>query len=330
MRTPRGGLWPALIALLAAVVFVLAASVPAGAVHKPVCSAARQAYPLHGGTKTQLASCGQPVKDAQWLLAGHKPSIFTKTKPTFHGKPNGLDGAKTKAAVKAMKYRIGYPAKGQCPTTRKATTVTDTAGKQFIEILEGKQHRPLCWMKLASDRIKGTVVVGATQVALEIKSTELGFLGVHEIPSGSNRGPCISVLCEWPIDSAHIWAPFQVSTGAYGLAWCASFADYILKITVGQGFGSSNDAYVPTIVEYAQARGWLQAKPRLGSFVVFLNDAGRLASAYHIGFVIKLVGGSAIQTIEGNAGDAYGGSVKEVLRPFASYHMVYIDYPGVA
>jgi hypothetical protein len=224
-----------------------------------------------------------------------------------------------------MKFRIGYPRAGQCGS--KADLVNTTVGPQFFAMLEGKQPRPICWVGLAAKRIKGVVVPGATTTALRIKALELSQLGVHEQPSFSSRGPCISFTCN---RDGHLYGPYQGSTGAFGLAWCASFADWALKSVAGHGFGSSNDAYVPTIAEYAEAHGWLQAKPRVGMFVVFLTAAGQLGSAYHIGYVIKLVGSSAVETIEGNATDPYGGGVHEVYRPFATYHMVYIELPGVA
>lgn len=293
-----------------------AGHVSTAAVKKPV-PRCNQTYPLHGAHGHVRASCGDRVKAIQWLLSGKKPSVYTKTKPTFHWAPNGLYGARTKSAVRAMKYRIGYPAKGQCGAHR--TALTTTTSQHLIRLLEGKAQRPRCWVGLAADRIKGVVVPGATKRALAIKTLELSQLGVHEIPDGSNRGPRISY-------ASGGFGPYQGSTGAYGLAWCSSFADWALKRITGHGFGSANDAYVPTVVEYAQARGWLQAKPRLGSFVVFLTSSGQLASAYHIGYVISLVGSSGVMTIEGNAGNA----VREVYRRFSVYRMIYVDVPGVA
>jgi hypothetical protein len=301
-----------LLAVLAAVT-MLGVAAPASA-KAPKCG---DAYALHGARPGTPASCGQRVKDVQWLLAGHKPGVYTKTKPTYKWAPNGSYGARTKAAVKAMKYRIGYPAAGQCGA--KASQVTDTASALFVQLLEGQKSRPLCWVGLAAKRIKGTVIPGATKAALAIKALELSQLGIREVPDGSNRGPRISFASAG-------FGPYQGSTGAFGAAWCASFGNWALKLITGQGFGSSNDAYVPTIVEYAKARGWVQAKPRVGSFVVYLNARGQLGSAFHIGYVIKIVGASGVMTIEGNEGNA----VREVYRTFAANLMVYVNVPGVA
>jgi hypothetical protein len=305
-----------LLAALAAVLMLGGSAAPAGAKAAPKCN---DSYALHAARTHVKASCGQRVSDLQWLLAGHRPSVYRSTRPTYRWAPNGAYGARTKAAVKAMKFRIGYPEAGQCGS--RGNDVTDTASSTFFAILEGHKPRPACWVGLAAKRIKGTVQPGATRAALAIKEFELSQLGVHEVPDGSNRGPRISYR-------AGGIGPYQGSTGAYGLAWCASFADYGLKLITGHGFGSSNDAYTPTIAEYAQAHGWLQAKPRVGSYVEFLNAAGQvkaLGSAYHIGYVVKVMA-SGVETVEGNEGNA----VREVYRPFAAYNMVYVNVPGVA
>jgi hypothetical protein len=301
-----------LLAVLAVILLGIAA--PTAIAQVPKCD---NGYPLHGARPGVRASCGTRVSGVQWLLGGHRPSVYRSTKPTYKWAPNGSYGARTKAAVKAMKYRMGYPAKGQCGA--RSSQVTDTASSLFVELVEGKKSRPLCWVGIAAKRVKGTVTPGATKAALAIKAFELSQLGVHEVPDGSNRGPRISYA------SGGV-GPYQGSTGAYNAAWCASFGNYALKRVTGHGFGSSNDAYVPTIVQYAEGRGWVQAKPRIGSFVVFLTASGRLASAYHIGYVIKLVGASGVMTIEGNEGNA----VREVYRTFASNRMVFVNVPGVA
>ena len=96
-------------------------------------------------------SCGQRVKDLQWLLAGHRPNVFTEVKPTFKGEPNGAYGARTKSAVTQYKYRIGYPRKGQCGA--KTDLVNPNVGPQFFAILIGQQKRPACWVALVSGRL---------------------------------------------------------------------------------------------------------------------------------------------------------------------------------
>ena len=285
-----------------------------------VSPVAHAASPRHDSYPLHAHSSGPRVSDLQWLLAGHRPNVFTQVKPTFKARPNGWYGARTKHAVKSYKYRLGYPAKGQCGA--RTSTVTDTAGRAFVQLLEGKRVRPRCWTAVAAERVKGAVTTGVTPTALAIQKLELAQLGVHEIPDGSNRGPCISVTCTL---AGHLYGPYQGSTGAFGAAWCASFQTWALISRTGHSFGSANNAYVPTIAEYAQAHNWLAAKPRFGAYVIFLSSDLRLVNAFHIGFVVRVTA-TGVQTIEGN----YGNAVHEVWRPFDANHMVYIDFPGVA
>lgn len=317
MRHHGGGLRPAVISLIAFAALTVASPVPAAAAaHKPACGAARQAFPLHAAAAHAKASCGQHVSDLQWLLHGGRPYVFRQAKPTFKPRPNGAYGARTKSAVLAIKYRIGYPTKGQCGA--KTTLLRDTTTRYFFYVLEGKAKRPTCWVALAAERVKGAVRTGPTKTALAVKQLELSQLGVHEIPDGSNRGPRISFASAG-------YGPYQGSTGAYGEAWCASFAEYALIRIAGHGFGSINDAYVPTIAAWAQQRNLLAAKPKVGSFVIFLSADLRLVNAFHIGYVIKTTA-SGVETVEGNEGNA----VREVWRSFAGNHMVYVNVPGVA
>lgn len=272
------------------------------------------AFPLHAG------AYGQRVADLQWLLAGHRPYVFTQVKPTFKGKPNGSYGARTKSAVIAMKFRIGYPKLNECGA--KTTLLRDTTTRYFFAILEGHAVRPRCWVALAAERVKGLVRVGATTVALTIQRLEVSQLGIHEIPDGSNRGPCISFTCTI---AGHAFGPYQGSTGAFAAAWCASFAQWALRSVTGHGMPATLPAYVPSIADWAQKHNYLAAKPKVGSFVIFLSADLRLVNAFHIGYVVRVTA-SGVQTVEGN----YGNAVHEVWRPFAANRMLYVNVPGVA
>ncbi len=264
-------------------------------------------YPLHAGSR------GQQVRDLQWLLAGHRPNVFTKVKPTFNAKPNGLYGARTKSAVKAYKYRIGYPAKGQCGA--KSSQVTDTAASYFVQILKGHAQRPICWVAVAQQRVK-LVEPGVSANALAIKQLELQQLGVREQPNGSNRGPCISITCR--LGNLGLFGPYQGSTGQYGAAWCASFQQWAVHARTGWYF-ADRSAGVYYIEGWAHQHGFLSAKAKVGSLVAFLDDGG------HIGYVIKVMA-SGYVTVEGNEGNA----VKQVYHPWNDRLRVFINLPGVA
>lgn len=322
MRLPG---WPRRLLVFSLATAAIAGGLAhSGTAQAATCSKHRQAFPLHGGSRGgHSASCGRHVADVQWLTAGHSPYVFRQVKPTFKGKTNGLYGARTKAAVKALKYRIGYPAKGQCPTSRATSAVTDTAGREFMLILEGRVKRPTCWVGVAAERVKGAVRTGATPAAAALVNLELSQIGVHEIPDGSNRGPCISTSCR--IGTLGVFGPYQAATGAYGQAWCASFWEWALKTVTGHIFATTYPASVPSIVETAHAHNELAAKPRVGSGVAFLSSDLQLVNAFHIGLVIKVTA-AGVWTVEGN----YANGVHKVWRPYATNHMVYVNAAGVA
>jgi hypothetical protein len=316
-----GRLRIAALALLACLVAVMLAfgdgpSVSIAAAATPKCSTARQAFPLHAKTAHSAASCGQHVADLQWLLHGGKPYVFTQVKPTFKGKPNGSYGAITKSAVIAMKFRIGYPKLNECGA--KTTLLRDTTTRYFFSILEGHAVRPRCWVALAAERVKGAIRTGATTTALAIQRLEVSQLGVQEQPDGSNRGPRISF-------TSGGFGPYQGSTGAWGAAWCASFAQWALRSVTGHGMPAPLPAYVPSIAAWAHEHNYLAAKPKVGSFVIFLSPDLQLVNAFHIGYVVRVTA-SGVQTVEGN----YANGVHEVFRTFASNRMVYVDVPGIA
>jgi hypothetical protein len=270
---------------------------------------------LHGG------SCGPRVADLQWLLAGHHPNVFTEVKPTFRWKPNGYMGARTKAAVTAYKYRIGYPKKGQCGA--KANLVSPTVGPQFFAILEGKKHRPACWVALVSGRLKALTAAQHSPIAVQWRSLLLTWLGVHEIPNGSNAGPCISTLCI--LHSRHVW--IQHATGAYRLAWCVSTQQEAFYLLTGHVFAGGT-AGVYSAVDYYAARGQVFAKSKFGSLVAFIDydsHGHRIPGTGHMGYVVA-VQASTFTYIAGNDGNA----VREHTIPYGSRAYVFIRLHGVA
>jgi hypothetical protein len=204
--TPPGGRKPALIVLLGALVFA-----PAGT----TAPKRHDAFPLHAG------SAGQHVADLQWLLGG-KPYAFTQVKPTFKGRPNGSYGAsRSTRARDEVPHRL--------PEARPVRREDDAAARHDDPLLlldpRGQGAAAALLGRARSERVKGAVRTGATATALAIQQLEVSQLGVHEIPDGSNRGPCISFTCTL---GGHAYGPYQGSTGAFGAAWCASFAQWAL------------------------------------------------------------------------------------------------------
>jgi hypothetical protein len=250
----------------------------------PPASAAPPAL-LHRG------SHGQAVADLQWLLGGHKPSAYHGIDATFTGKPNGLFGARTAAAVVAMKRRLGWPDRA----------LTPVAGNDLRQILLGQKRRPLGWITRAASRLKvvSTVRTSCTSKIIQTASRELG---AHEIPDGSNDGPRIRI--------------YQAMTGAFRAPWCASFVQYVLA-TSGYGTIANRSAGVFYIRDWSYKRGWLHAIPKPGALVAFLNDLG------HIG-IIQQVTAHGFWSIEGNAGNA----VRRIYRPLGSRPMAFVWLPS--
>jgi hypothetical protein len=309
MRAPHGVLRHALLVLVAVSLATFAAPARASA------SSCNDRWDLHPG------SCGQRVKDLQWLLGGHRPNVFTEVKPTFKWEPNGSYGARTKSAVLAYKYRIGYPRKGQCGAT--ADLVNVNVGPQFFAILRGTQKRPACWIALVSSRLKAIAAATPSARALAWRQLLISWLGITESPVGSNRGPCISYTC---VRGGHTFS-IQSSTGAYGAAWCVSTQQEAAEL-VGYGHFAQNTAGVYFAVDYYAVRGLVFAKPKVGSLVAFItyNSRGqRVAGTGHMGFVVA-VQASSFTYIAGN--DQNG--VREHTIPDGSRPYAFIRLPGVA
>lgn len=230
-------------------------------------------------SQLHLGSNGQRVKDIQYLLSGHSPSVYRKTIHPYRGRVDGVYGPATVRAVKAAKYRLGYPMRG----------VNGRTGKQLFQFLLGKRARPLLWIGRASRRVHAAIA-GQSSCSRRVTSLERSQLGVHEVPWGSNDGPRVRV--------------YQGSTGAYRAPWCASFQEWS-HINSGLGhIPGRNKAYVPSIVASAHAQANVHALPRPGALVIYLRELwGERVEYYHIGMVERVTK-SGFYSIEGNSGDA--------------------------
>jgi hypothetical protein len=264
--------------------------------------AARDAWPLHPG------SVGPRVAGWQWMISGHCPNRYAvrcggKVKPTLHRYTAGVFGARTKAATVALRYRLGFPAKGQCGA--KASKLVPEVGPWFWALLRGSRDahgrliatRPVCWIALAASRARVADVSKPTPLALSIRSWELAQVGTHETCGGScNRGS-VPGPGGWSVDR------IEAAFGLRGLAWCEIFQELGFRIAGYSPipFSSSPFAVIPSYREWA-GKGWTGAVPQVGSLMVWLGDAG------HIGYVADVDADSAghlhgITTVEGNASD---------------------------
>jgi hypothetical protein len=252
----------------------------------------------------RVGAHGPQVAKLQWLTGNHPPNVFAKTKlhATFKGRPNGLFGKNTAAAVVAYKWQLGYPKRLLKPYV----------GPYFFELLTGKANRPVSWIALAAKRLAAPAT-GPTKIAMKIRAIEIGQLGVREHPDGSNRGPQVFI--------------YQKVTGAYGLAWCVSFQQWAFYSS-GYGTFAGATAGVYVAVDWAQPRGLLRARPKVGAIVAFVDydrHGHRIPGTGHMGYVIRVTVGGFV-SVEGNASNR----VLERYHANSERPHVFIYLPGLA
>ena len=263
--------------MFAAVVAALALAAPANA-------ARHDLFPLHPG------SAGPRVAAVQWLLGGHRPSVYKLR--TFKGNPNGYFGARTKSAVKRMKWRLGWP-----------SPVTPYASQRFIRIMSGRQPRPLGYVIRATRRleqIRRNLIAGTWPARLVAAArSQLGRpCGFDYECWGANWGPLVK--------------QYQATTGAYRAPWCVSFQQWVRE-HAGYPPVANRSAGVFYLVDYARWHGWIRAQARPGYLVAFMDRLG------HIGLVERVTP-AGFYSLEGNASN-------DVLRryhPFGERPVVFI------
>ncbi len=311
----------ALAALVAAGAYAhVATAAPAAHVAKVKCN---DDWPLHGGSPGHPASCGKRVSEVQWLIHTPRPkqNVLTQVHGTFKPMPNGLYGARAKAAVTAYKYRLGYPRAGQCGA--KTNLITPTVGPYFVKLLtDPKVTRPACWVSLVSGRLKAIAAAEPTPAAIAWKAQLETWLGIHE--TSNNRGPCISTACIWKGKS---YRAIQSSTGQYGAAWCVSTEQAVSLLVTGHTF-ADDTAGVYYAADYYAARNLTFAKAKFGSLVVFPTydrNGNRVPGTGHMGFVTG-VQTHSFSYIAGNDGNA----VRQHTIAYGSRPYLFIRLPGVA
>lgn len=243
----------------------------------------------------------------KYLLRDPNPpqNAFKKVKGTYDRK-HGMGGwwnPELTTAVIAYKYRIGYPARGQCKSTLNWRS--PEVGPYFIALLRGKKNRPYCWVALAQHRLKLAAAAEPTPGSLRLTAWEFSQVGVYE--TSYNAGPVVD--------------RYQRYFGFYRQPWCAIFQNYGLLHVGLPRIGAPNPFYVPSVAVWAQHYGYLNAKARRGSFVIYLKD-NYLVDSYHIGYVVRVTA-SGYWSIEGN----YANGVRERYTPFGNRLRMFVYLP---
>lgn len=148
------------------------------------------------------------------------------------------------------------------------------------------------------------------------------YLGVSEVPPGSNRGG--------DIDRWQVWA-----NGLVGYPWCAAFVCGMVREACGLIVPTPGRASVERLEQWAAATGELltgKTRPRRGDLILYDWNADDWYD--HIGFVervlaIRWLGNrfiGRVRTIEGNTDDA----VRRRWRTCANVRFVRLDHTRLA
>jgi hypothetical protein len=205
---------------------------------------------------------------------------------------DGVYGEKTAAAVKAWRWRTGFP------------RALPGIGPDGQRILLGLDPLPADYRARAAER--AAVKPPMQERAVSVME-HWARLGLVEQPAGSNRVPRLGELA----NSLNLPAWY----GRMGWPWCA-FSAFLSAHAVGGataklGFaGKFNVLYCPAILDAARkGLHGMQVVPttsaKRGDLAIFNFDGGAVD---HIGRIRLAPSGGMVATVEGNTSSGDGGS----------------------
>lgn len=224
---------------------------------------------------------GQPVKDAQYLLAGH--NRFQGLATYKDGTVDGDYGPLTAQATKSAKFWLGYPQAG----------CDGVFGQTLYEYLRPNAWRPLPdTYRLRRDQRLEAAAKTPGEIALGLAIGELGY---KESPAGSNR------------------TKYGVDYGFNGVPWCAIFESFCFKHS---GYTRYHYAAVESIYYDAlNNRNGLKIvrSPVAGDVALYSLNSDRFAhTAFFEKWLDQLHG--TFQDLGGNTGPADISNGGEVAR----------------
>lgn len=235
---------------------------------------------------------GQPVLDAQWLLAGH--NRFDGLAPYKDGKIDGVYGTVTAHATSRAKFWLGYP----------LAACDRVFGQTLYEYLRPNRWRPLPddYRTRRAARLKAAALTPGEK-ALEEAVKHLGYV---ETPQN------VTIFGAW----------YRMN----GVPWCAIFESYCFAhsgYVTSSGASRFRYSYVPAI--YDDARNgrnnlYLVATPRPGDLALF--DIGTELLG-HTAFVREPPSRGYFTDLGGNTSPsnfANGGEVMSKRRPTSIVH----------
>jgi hypothetical protein len=177
---------------------------------------------------------GQPVRNLEWLLAGHKPSIFKLV--SWRHPISGVYDQRVVDAVANMKYRLGFP---------KTQLGGGVAGARLIEILKGERKRPFAWKLRTGNRVSATVT-GAVIQAPKVRTlvADANYLIAHASLvrySQTRRMDIVRLHLRLPPLNRVIFEDCSSSTT--GLYWLADLPDPNGRGYDGYGYTGTQSAH---------------------------------------------------------------------------------------
>jgi hypothetical protein len=218
-----------------------------------------------------------------------------------------LQRGSTGDAVKAIQKALSVQQTGLFgPTTEEIVTNFQRAHGLDPDGVVG----PRTWAALFAPAPAATRDVGET--ALRIAR---GYVGQHEQPLGSNRGPFV--------DECN-----RIAGVPAGSFWCMAFVYRCVTEAVTElglsAIPMPRTASCSALYRWARDNGRLVSRPEPGD--IFLCIGGELGH-YHTGFVVKLLANERFSTVEGNSNDDGSANGIEVAsrpngRRLSSCHYV--------
>jgi hypothetical protein len=213
-----------------AVAFATAAAL--FSIASPALAAPAPAFPLHPGQH------GPRVAALQWVLAGHKPAAYRYG--FYKGKVDGRFGPSTAAALKATKWRLGYP-------TNAAKQ--PVANQLFFLVIEHKVQRPLAWRLAAGRRanratsFKPAAPTGPARILIRDADFLIAHAQLVHYTQGGARMTIVRDRLQLPPLARAISEDCSSSTT--GLYWLAKLPD-------PNGLGYSGQGYTGTEAEHGR------------------------------------------------------------------------------